>query len=105
MRASVTRGVVEAAAVVLVVVALRSVLESSAELSAAPDASFCFWSCSFCRLRCFLRNLARRFLNQTWQTDAQTGQGLSQWLQATQRGHRHAKANDCRFCVLNCLFQ
>lgn len=45
-----------------------SALESSAgEPSAAPAASFCFWSCSFCRLLCFLRNLARRFLNHTWQ--------------------------------------
>lgn len=31
----------------------------------SPDASFCFCSCSFCRLRCFFRNLARRFLNHT----------------------------------------
>lgn len=51
----------------VVLVLVRSVLESSVEPSAAPAASFCFWSCSFCRLRCFLRNLARRFLNQTWQ--------------------------------------
>lgn len=39
---------------------------SSFSLPPSPDASFCFWSCSFWRLRCFLRNLARRFLNQTW---------------------------------------
>lgn len=31
----------------------------------SDSASFCFWSCSFCRLRCFLRNFARLFLNQT----------------------------------------
>ncbi len=39
---------------------------SSFSLPPSPDASFCFWSCSFWRLRCFLRNLALRFLNQTW---------------------------------------
>lgn len=55
--------------VLVVLVLVRSVFGSSVGPSAAPDASFCFWSCSFCRLRCFLRNLARRFLNQTFQTD------------------------------------
>ena len=40
---------------------------SSFSLPPSPDASFCFWSCSFWRLRCFLRNLALRFLNQTCQ--------------------------------------
>lgn len=44
-----------------------SALASSVDPSAAADASFCFWSCSFWRLRCFLRNFARRFLNQTCQ--------------------------------------
>jgi len=47
----------------------RTVVEgvaSSFSLPPSPDASFCFWSCSFWRLRCFLRNLALRFLNQTW---------------------------------------
>lgn len=38
---------------------------SSFSLPPSPGASFCFWSCSFWRLRCFLRNLALRFLNQT----------------------------------------
>lgn len=55
--------------VVVVGVFVRSVLESSGESSPAPDASFCFCSCSFWRLRCFLRNLALRFLNHTWQVD------------------------------------
>lgn len=39
---------------------------SSFSLPPSPDTSFCFWSCSFWRLRCFLRNFALRFLNQTW---------------------------------------
>lgn len=52
-----------------VVAVVRSFLESSVAPSAAPWVSFCFWSCSFCKLRCFLRNLARRFLNQTWQVE------------------------------------
>lgn len=58
-------GGVRASATTVVVVVVRSVLESSVEPSAAAVASFCFWSCSFWRLRCFLRNLARRFLNHT----------------------------------------
>lgn len=37
----------------------------SASWFSCESASFCFWSCSFCRLRCFLRNFARLFLNQT----------------------------------------
>lgn len=43
------------------------VMVVGASSSSPPSrlASFCFWSCSFCRLRCFLRNLARRFLNHT----------------------------------------
>lgn len=69
--------------VVVVVVVVRSGLESSEEPSAAPDASFCFWSCSFCRLRCFLRNLARRFLNQTWKVGGQTDECLGQGLNGT----------------------
>lgn len=49
----------------------RFTVEGVSFLSLAPnvpsgEASFCFWSCSFCRLRCFLRNFARRFLNHTW---------------------------------------
>lgn len=49
----------------------RLTADGGSVLSLAPnvpsgEASFCFWSCSFCRLRCFLRNFARRFLNHTW---------------------------------------
>lgn len=48
----------------------RARLEGASSLSLVPRApsvetSFCFCSCSFWRLRCFLRNFARRFLNHT----------------------------------------
>lgn len=42
-----------------------------------PSQSFCFCSCSFCRLRCFLRNLALRFLNQTF--SATNSKGENWW--------------------------